>query len=138
MKLKLIEMCPEIIFVFLDELQLDTEMEGQALSAAADLSRDVPFETMIAGLLTKQILPDATVLGFSRSASSINKKFLKGKSEVYSIEELSWEDVETFIEKTTENEVLRKQILQQLRKIARDLHYDILFLKQILGRRRPK
>ena len=87
---------------------------------------------MIVGLLTKQILPDATVLGFSRSGSFINREFLNGKSEVYSIEELSWEDVETFIEKSTETEELRERVLQQLGKIAKDLRHNILFLKQIV------
>lgn len=118
--------------MFPDELQLDPEMEGLANAAAAEPSRDVSFEEMIVGLLTKQILPGATVLGFSRSGSFINREFLNGKSEVYSIEELSWKDVETFVEKTTENEELKKKILQQLRVISRDLHYDILFLKEIV------
>ena len=59
---------------------------------------------MIVGLLTKQILPDATVLGFSRSASFVNDKFLNGKSKVYCIDNLTWEDVQTFISKTTEME----------------------------------
>ena len=118
--------------MFLDELQLHTEMEGPANAAAADPSRDVSFEEMILGLLTKQILPDATVLGFSRSGSFINREFLNGKSKVYSIEELSWEDVETFVKKTTESEELREKILQRLREISRDLNYDILFLKQIV------
>ena len=118
--------------MFLDELQLDTDMEGPANAAAADPSRDVSFEEMILGLLTKQILPDATVLGFSRSGSFINQEFLNGKSEVYSIEELSWKDVETFIVNTTETEELREKILQQIGKIARGLRSDILFLKQIV------
>ena len=100
--------------------------------AAADPSRDISYPTMIVGLLTKQILPGATVLGFSRSGSFVNREFLNDKSEVYSIEELSWEDVKNFIQKTTENEELREEILQQLKKIAKDLRYDILFLKQIV------
>ena len=56
------------------------------------------------------------------------KRDVDGKSAVYSIQELSWEDVETFIEKTTEKEELKEKILQQSEKIARDLRYDILFL----------
>ena len=87
---------------------------------------------MIVGLLTKQILPDATVLGFSRSAPFINKEFLNEKSEVYSIENLTGEDVQTFIIKTTEEEELREEILQQLGKISSSLQHDILFLKQIV------
>ena len=118
--------------LFIDELQLDREMEGLANAAAADPSRDVSFKTMIVGLLTKQILPDATVLGFSRSGDFINKEFLHGKGDIYYIEELSWQDVEIFIQKTTDRKELRRKILQQLRKIAKDLHYDILFLKQIV------
>ena len=87
---------------------------------------------MIVGLLTKQILPDATVLGFSRSASFVNDNFLNGKSQVYSIENLTFEDVQTFISKTTETEEQREKILQQVEKIASSLKHDILFLKQIV------
>ena len=87
---------------------------------------------MIVGLLTKQILPDATVLGFSRSGDFINQEFVDGQSEVYSIQELSLEDVETFIAETTENEELKEKILEQLRKIDRHQQYDILFLKQMV------
>ena len=79
-------------------------MEGQALAAATDPSEKISFETMIVGLLTKQILPDATVLGFSRSGSFFNREFLKGKSQIYDFKNLTWSDIETFIEKTTKNE----------------------------------
>ena len=100
--------------------------------AAADPSRDISYPTMIVGLLTKQILPDATVLGFSRSASFVNEEFLNGKSEVYSIEQPTKEDADNFIEKTTENEELREKVLQQFEKIDESLRQDILFLKQIV------
>ena len=100
--------------------------------AAADPSKEISYPTMIVGLLTKQILPDATVLGFSRSASFINNEFLNGKSELYSIEDLSERDVQTFILKTTDTEEQREKILQQLGKIASSLQHDILFLKQIV------
>ena len=107
-------------------------MEGQAHAAAADPSRDISFETMIVGLLTKQILPDATVLGFSRSGSFFNREFLKGKSQIYDFKNLTWSDIETFIEKTTKNEERKKQILQQFEEIDEGLRYDVLFLKQIV------
>ena len=107
-------------------------MEGQAHAAAVDPSRDISFETMIVGLLTKQILPDASVLGFSRSGSLFNREFLKGQSQVYDFKSLSWSDIETFIEKTTKNEELKKQILKQFEEIHEDLKHDILFLKQIV------
>ena len=55
--------------------------------AAVEPSEKISFPTMIVGLLTKQILPDATVLGFSRSASFVNDKFLNGKTQVYSIDD---------------------------------------------------
>ena len=112
-------------------------MTARSISAAADPSRDVSFETMIVGLLTKQILPGATVLGFSRSGDFINRELLNGRCELYSFKKLSWEDVETFIEKTTEREEQRDEIRQQLRKIARDLRHDILFLKQIVDSECP-
>ena len=90
--------------------------------AAADPSKEISYPTMIVGLLTKQILPDATVLGFSRSASFINTELLNDKSEVYFIEQLSLKDVNTFIERTTDTEELRKKVLQEIEKIAKGLH----------------
>ena len=107
-------------------------MEGQAHAAAVDPSRDISFETMIVGLLSKQILPDATVLGFSRSGDFFNREFLKGKSQIYDFKNLTWSDIETFIEKTTKNEERKKQILQQFEEIDEGLRYDVLFLKQIV------
>ena len=121
-----------MIYFLPDEIQLEKELTGPSNTAAADPSRDVSFETMIFGLLTKQILPDATVLGFSRSGSFVNSEFLNGKSEVYSIQELSWEDVQTFIEKTTEDKELREQIRKQFEKIDKSLREDILFMKQVV------
>ena len=121
-----------MIYLFLDELQLDQNLVDDSKIAAAEPSEKISYPTMIVGLLTKQILPDATVLGFSRSASFVNDKFLNGKSQVYSIENLTWEDVQTFISKTTETEELKEKILQQVEKIASSLKHDILFLKQIV------
>ena len=100
--------------------------------AASEPSEKISYPTMIVGLLTKQILPDATVLGFSRSASFVNDQFLSGKSQVYSIESLTWDDVQNFILKTTETEELREKILHQLGEIASSLQHDILFLTQIV------
>ena len=68
-------------------------MEGQALAAATDPSEKISFETLIVGLLTKQILPDASVLGFSRSGDFFNREFLKGKSQVYDFKNLTWNDI---------------------------------------------
>ena len=116
----------------LDELQLDKKMEGPANSAAVDPSRDVSYVTMIFGLLTKHILPDAAVLASSRSGDFINKEFLDDKSEVYTFKELSWEDIETFIENTTESKEIREKALQQLRNIDPDLRKEILFVKLIV------
>ena len=123
--------------LFLDELQLDKEMEGRANAAAADPSEKISYETMILGLLTKQILPEATVLGFSRSGDFFNREFLNDNSEVYTFEKLSWEDVETFVKKTAESEELGVNILEYFsglnsRKIACDLDREILFIKLIV------
>ena len=90
-----IRLFQKVIITISDELQLDKEMAGRPISATADPSKDVSFETMIVGLLTKQIFPDATILGFSRSDS-----FFRQDSEGYSFTKLTSEDVENFITKT--------------------------------------
>ena len=104
-------------------------MTARSISAAADPSRDVSFETMIVGLLTKQILPGATVLGFSRSGDFINRELLEGRSEVYSIKKLSWEDVETFIKKTMSyNSELSVQLLLDCSTIP-----EVIVMSQTFG-----
>ena len=107
-------------------MHLNEDMKSAAITAATKPSSNVSYQKMIFGLLTKQILEDATILGFSRSASSINKVFLTDESEVYSIEKLSREDVMDFIEKSTEEKKQREEIRQQIRKIAWELQNDIL------------
>ena len=85
--------------MFLDELQLSTELSAASENAAVDPSSKVSKAAMIFGILTKRILPGATVLGFSRSGDFINKEFLDKRSEVYSIQDLTDEDIEELIQK---------------------------------------
>ena len=54
-------------------MQLDKKM-----IQTADLSKTIDLPTLIVGILTKQILPHSTVLGFSRSGDFLNRDLLKG------------------------------------------------------------
>ena len=104
-------------------------MSQASENAAVDPSRDVSKEAMIFGILTKKILPGATVLGFSRSGDFINKDILDKKSEVFSLLDLTDEDIEELIRKHTRNPQRRKTILKQIKWIDRN---QILFLMQML------
>merc|ERR1711988_1781312 len=66
-----------IVIDGLDEMQLDRKM-----LQTADLSKTIDLPTLIVGILTKQILPYSTVLGFSRSGDLLNRDLLEGKAEV--------------------------------------------------------
>ena len=120
------------IHCFLDELKLDKEMESEAIAAASQQNEKISFNTMIFGLLTKQILPDATVLAFSRSGEFFNKEFLNGESSMFSIVELTEEDIEKMIGEVIEDPEKRRSILQQIQEIDEELQTQILFVRWIM------
>ena len=93
---------------------------------------DTDYPTMIAGLLTKQILPHSTVLAFSRHGEFIKYGLLKGEAEVFTFKELDSEDVQHLINMATDRLEQRQLVLGQIRKIAEDLQNQILFVKEIL------
>ena len=99
---------------------------------ATILSADTDYPTMIAGLLTKQILPHSTVLAFSRHGEFIKYGLLKGEAEVFTFKELDSEDVQYLINMATDRLEQRQLILGQIEKIAEDLQNQILFVKEIL------
>ena len=99
---------------------------------ATILSADTDYPTMIAGLLTKQILPHSTVLAFSRHGEFIKYGLLKGEAEVFTFKELDSEDVQYLINMATDRLEQRQLVLGQIRKIAEDLQNQILFVKEIL------
>ena len=78
--------------MFLDELQLSTELTEAGNNAFALPSEKVNKEAMYFGILTNKILPGATVLGFSRSGHYMNKEFLDNDSKVYSIVDVVMDD----------------------------------------------
>ena len=115
--------------MFLDELQLSTELSKASSNAAALPSRDVSKEALIFGILTNKILPRATVLGFSRSGDFDNKEFLDNESQVYSILDLEEKDIQELVQKNIRDSELRKPFLQQIKKFN---HNQILFVMQML------
>ena len=84
-----------IIIVITDEMKLDKKMISDATMHAADVSEKIDLPTLIVGILTKQILPDSTVLGFSRSGDFLIRDLLKEKAEVFTIKDIDSDDVET-------------------------------------------
>ena len=121
-----------IIIVITDEMKLDKKMINDATVLAADVSEKIDLPTLIVGILTKQILPHSTVLGFSRSGGFLNRDLLKGKAEVFTIKDLDSEEVKTMINMATDNQELREAVLKQIESIDKDLRVQILFLKEIL------
>ena len=107
-------------------------MESEAIAAASQPNEKISFNTMIFGLLTKQILPDATVLAFSRSGEFFNKEFLNGESSMFSIVELTEEDIEKMIGEVIEDPEQRRSILEQIREIDEELQTQILFVRWIM------
>ena len=116
--------------MFVDELQLEKKMIHDA--TVNDPDRDISYNTMIAGILSKKILPDSTVLGFTRSGDFLNKELLNNKSDVFSLVDLTEEDVETMMMQVVENPDQRKAIEMHINSIARGLQTQILFVKEII------
>ena len=57
-------------------MKLDKKMISDATIHASDVSEKIDLPTLIVGILTKQILPDSTVLGFTRSGDFLNRDLL--------------------------------------------------------------
>ena len=115
-----------MIILFLDELQLTTELTEAANNAAALPSRDVSKEAMYFGILSKRILPGATVLGFSRSG---NKEFFDNKSEVYTLVDVDIEDIQETIQNRAKDPEQIKSIFKKIKHIGLN---QILFVMKIL------
>ena len=98
----------------------------------ANLSREIDLPTLIVGILTKKILPDSTVLGFSRSGDFLNRDLLKGKAEVFTIKDIDSDDVETLINMAIDSQEQREAVLKQIESIDDDLKTQILFIKEIV------
>ena len=106
-------------------------MKDHVNSAEANLNSELSFELMIFGLLTKEILPDATLLGFSRSGDFKKRELLDSQSQIFSIVDLTEEDILEMI-KVVEDPNQREAILKQIKKIDRNLKNQILFVTQMM------
>ena len=107
-----------------DELQLSTQMESDANTAVADMSKNVSTEVLIYGILTNKILVGATVLGFSRSGHYMNKEFLDNDSKVYSIVDVVMDDVKMMIQ---EDPNQMTSILKQIKQVG--LNHILLIME---------
>ena len=118
-----------IISLFQDELQLLTEMENDANTAVAEVSKDVSKEVLIYGILKNKILRGATVLGFSRSGNFMNKEFFDERLDVYSIIEVVFDDIEEIILNHAKNPGQMRSMLNQIKQIGLN---QILFVMKVL------
>ena len=118
-----------ITSLFIDELQLSTEMETEANTGVADINKNVSKEVMIYGMLTNKILVGATVIGFTRSGYYMNKEFFDEKSEVYTILDVVFGDIEEIIQNHAKNPDQMKLMFQQIKQIGLN---QILFVIKIL------
>ena len=121
-----------MLIVITDEMKLDKKMINDATMHAADVSRDIDLPTLIVGILTKQILPHSTVLGFSRSGDFLNRDLLKEKAEIFTIKDIDSDDVENLINKAIDSREQREAVLKQIKSIDKALQVQILFVKEIL------
>lgn len=96
------------------------------------MSEKIDLPTLIVGILTKQILPHSTVLGFSRSGDFLNRDLLKGKAEVFTIKDIDSDDVETLINKAIDSQEQREAVLKHIKSIDKALQVQIPFIKEIL------
>ena len=114
---------------YLDEIQLSIDMETDANTAVADMSKNISKEIMIFGILTNRILVGATVLGFSRTGNYMNKELFGKQLEVYSITNVEIQDIEEIIQNHANNPEQMKSIFQQLQQIGLN---QVIFVMKIL------
>ena len=104
-------------------------METDANTAVADMSKNISKEVMIFGILTSRILVGATVMGFSRSGNYMNKEYLDNDSKVYSIVDVTINDVEMMIQSQAKDLFQMKSVLKQIKQVGLN---QILFVMKIL------
>ena len=114
--------------IFLDEIHLSTDMETDANTAVANMSKNISKEVMIYGILTNSIIVGATVLGFSRTGNYMNKELFGKKLEVYSITDVEVQDIEEIIQNHANDPVQMKSIFQNIKRIGLN---QILFAMKI-------
>ena len=113
-------------------MKLDKKMISDATIHASDVSEKIDLPTLIVGILTKQILPLATVLGFTRSGDFLNIDLLKGKTEVFTIKDLDSRDVKNLINMALGSHEQREAVIKQIESVDKDLKTQILIVKEIL------
>ena len=118
-----------IIILFLDELQLSSELTEAANNAVALPSEKVNKEAMYFGILTNKILPGATVLGFSRDGNYVKKEFLHKKTMVYNLLDVDIEDFREKIQAHAKESEQMKSIFKKIKQIGLN---QILFAVKIL------
>ena len=108
-------------------------METDANTAVANMNKDISKAAMIFGILTSKILVGATVVGFSRSGNYMNKEYLDNDSNVYSIIDVTIEDVKMMIQNQAKDPLKMQSILKQIEQIGLN---QILFVMKIFQHQR--
>ena len=103
-------------------------METDANTAVVDMNKNVSKAVLIFGILISKILVGATVIGFSRSGDYINKEYLDNDSKVYSIVDVTIDDVEMMNQSQAKDLGQMKSILKQIEKVGLN---QILFVMKI-------
>ena len=104
-------------------------METDANTAVVDMNKNVSKAVLIFGILISKILVGATVIGFSRSGDYINKEYLDNDSKVYSIVDVTINDVEMMIQSQAKDLFQMKSVLKQIKQVGLN---QILFVMKIL------
>ena len=55
---------------------------------------EISYEKLVVNIISKNILPDATVVGFSREAQITNKELLECRADLYQIDNITNNDLE--------------------------------------------
>lgn len=118
-----------VVIDSLDEYSLQKNDIDEAISRSS--SKEVSIGELIVNILTKNILPEATVLGFSRSAVKTNKELLGGKAEIFQISKLTDEDVKAMC--TTDEKEKTETFQNTILSFKTKFHINILFVKEMLG-----
>ena len=92
----------------LDELSLKKSLLDSGISKSP--RTEISYEELVANLLAKNILPEATVLGFTRSADIVRKNIPRSSGDIYQIQKMTEEEIEKMLNKICEDGTKAKRI----------------------------
>ena len=121
-----------ILIDSLDELSLRKDLIDEVSFGSRSPSTEISLEDLIINVLAKNILPEATVLGFSRSADKINKELLDGDAEIFRIKKPTEEDVQILSNQASTEKKEARTIQKKILNLRSKFDTNVLMMNEVI------